>query len=130
MGLCKTSMIEDNGTMATPFEIEDPWVYRFPQPEEIFLFVNPQADMTTQEFNKYRLNAKRLSDIKRFDSPQCFVLKTSNQRQLDSDAILLQVLQLNLGLNRSEETRAALDKDQQTSKAEILSPEDENNPLL
>ena len=86
--------------------------------------------MSTQEFNKYRLNAKRLSDIKRFDSPQCFVLKTSNQRQLDSDAILLQVLQLNLGLNRSEETRAALDKDQQTSKAEILSPEDENNPLL
>ena len=107
----KTSMIEDNGTVINPFEIKDPWVHRFPQSGNIFLFVNPQAEMSTQEFNKHRLNAKCLSGIKRFDNPQCFVLKTSYERQLETDAILLQVLQLKRSFNRSEETRAALEKD-------------------
>ena len=136
----KTLMIEDNSTVVNPFEIEDPWAYEFPQHQDIFLFGNPQAEMSSQEFMKHRLNAKRLSIIKRFDSPQWFLIKTSYESQLETDAILLQVLQLKRSLNLSESTRAELEKDQKVSKRRILNfsektiieqaLEDEHNPRL
>ena len=81
-------MIEDNETVVNPFEIGDPWAYKLPLQQEIFLFGNPQEEMSIQEFTKHSFYATRLS-IKSFDSPQCFVLKTSYDRQVEADAILL-----------------------------------------
>ena len=114
-------------TAVNPFEIKDPWAYKFLQSREIFL---SQAEMSIHEFNKHRLNAKRLSGIKSFDSPQFYVLKTSYERQVETDAILLQALHLKRNLNLSEETCAELEKDQKMFRARILSLEEENYQLL
>ena len=56
--------------------------------------------------------------------------KTSYERQLETDAILLQVIHLQRSLNLSEVTRADFEKDQKISKDKILSLEEENTQLL
>ena len=63
--------------------------------------------------------------MKHFDSPQNFVHRTSYERQRKTDAIILQVLQLKSSLNQSEENIAELEKVQESSKARILSLEDD-----
>ena len=72
LDFARTSMIKDNGAVVDPFGIEDPWAFKLPESEDIYLFGNPQADMPVQEFSKHRLNAKKLAGIKRFDSHQNF----------------------------------------------------------
>ena len=77
----KTSMIEDNDTVVNPKNIQDTWNFEFLKYHERYLFYNLETSMLVQEFNKHKLNAKRLGGTIRFDGPQCFVLKTSYERQ-------------------------------------------------
>ena len=123
----KTSMIEDNTTVVKPWDIEDPWISKLPRYEEVYLLSNSEADMPIQEFNNHRLNSKRLGGIKRFDIPQDFVLKTSYERQLKTDRILLNILHLKRNLNLSEETCAELQKEKKVAANKIPSSLGETN---
>ena len=78
--------------MANPWNIIDPQSYIIPQLEDIFLFGNPLADMSQEEFNKHKLNAKHLCSIKRFEKSQCFILNTQSERQLENYRVLMEVL--------------------------------------
>ena len=68
--------------------------------------------------------------MKHFDSPQNFVHRTSYERQIETDAILLQVLRLKRSLNTSEQNIVELEKVRESSKARILSLEDDYSRLL
>ena len=86
--------------------------------------------MSAQEFSRHRLNAKRLAGIRRFESHSSFVLRTSYERQRETDAILLQVLRLKNSLTQSDENVAELERVKESSKTRILSLEDDYSRLL
>ena len=63
----KTSMIENNDNEIIPCNIEDPWNLKFPKHQERYFFSNHETSMLVQEFNKHKLNAKRLVGIVHFN---------------------------------------------------------------
>ena len=87
-------MIEDNDTFLNPWNIQDPWDFKLLNYHERYLFGNPETRMSVQECNKHKLSAKCAGGIIRFDNSQCFVLKTSYERQLETDRILLTIIYL------------------------------------